>query len=177
MTPSDLDLLSAWCDGDRRAGNDLLERYWEPLQRFFVNKVDDEVEDLVQRTLMACVRHQARLAEARSFRAYLFRIARNELYDHLSRRARHKVDFTVASILDLGTSASAKLDARIRHERIRIAMKHLPVDLQVALELHYWEDLSGSELAEALDLPLGTVKSRIRKAKQELERLLERLGT
>ncbi len=176
MTASDLDLLSAWCEGDSRAGNALLERYFEPLRRFFVNKIDDEVEDLVQRTLMACVRHQARLAEARSFRAYLFRIARNELYDHLSRRARGKVDFTVASVLDLGTSASVKLDARVRHARLRMAMKKLPVDLQVALELHYWEDLSGSELAEALDIPLGTAKSRIRKAKQELQRALQRLG-
>ena len=175
MAASDLDLLSAWCGGDSGAGNALLDRYYQPLRRFFVNKVDDEVEDLVQRTLMACVRHRERLADARSFRAYLFRIARNELYDHLARRARGKVDFTVASVLDLGTTASAKLDARIQHERLRMAMQHLPVDLQVALELHYWEDLSGSELAEALDIPLGTAKSRIRKAKQEIQRALQRI--
>jgi DNA-directed RNA polymerase specialized sigma24 family protein len=41
-------------------------------------------------------------------------------------------------------------------------MRHLPVDLQVILELHYWEDLPGPELSEALDVPLGTAKSRLR---------------
>ena len=174
MSSTDLELLSAWAGGDSIAGNTLLERYFDPLHRFFVNKVDDEVEDLVQQTLMACVRHQDKLAKAQSFRAYLFRIARNELYDHLSKRHKRKVDFTVSSVLDLGTTPSVRVDARLRQERIRLAMQTLPVDLQVALELHYWQDLSGSELAEALDLPLGTVKSRIRKAKQELERAMAR---
>jgi RNA polymerase sigma-70 factor (ECF subfamily) len=172
---SDLELLKAWSSGDSVAGNALLERYFAPLHRFFVNKVDQEIDDLVQRTMLCCVQHQTKVAEARSFRAYVFRIARNELYDHLRRRvADREIDFTVSSVIDLGTSPSVRVDAEDRQQRVRQAMRGLPVDLQIALELHYWEDLSGSELAEALEIPLGTAKSRLRKAKQELERALKR---
>lgn len=171
----DLDLLRAWREGDRDAGNQLLERYFQPLYRFFSGKLDDEVDDLIQRTMLACVRHQERLAQARSFRAYVFRIARNELYDHLRSRVKNRdIDFGVTSVVDLGTSPSVRLDAHLSQQRLREAMRALPVDLQVALELHYWEGLSGSELAEALDIPVGTAKSRLRKAKQEVERTMKR---
>lgn len=173
----DLDLLRAWRDGNTQAGSELLERYLQPLYRFFSNKVDDEVDDLIQRTMLACVRHQDKLAAARSFRAYLFSIARNELYAHLRGRAKNQdVDFGVTSVIDLGTSPSVRVDAHLRQERLRAVLRSLPVDLQVALELHYWEGLSGSELAEALGIPLGTAKTRLRKAKQEVERALERDG-
>jgi RNA polymerase sigma factor (sigma-70 family) len=173
----DLDLLSAWRDGDARAGSQLLERYLQPLYRFFANKVDDEVDDLIQRTMLACVRYADKLAQARSFRAYVFSVARHELYDHLRRRIKNEnVDFGVTSVIDLGTSPSVRLDASFEQQRLRAVMRSLPVDLQIALELHYWEGLSGSELATALDIPLGTVKSRLRKAKQEVERALARDG-
>ena len=175
MSVSDLELLEAWARQDEAAGNTLLERYFPALHRFFVNKVDRDVDDLVQRTMLRCVAHRDSVVRAQSFRAYLFRIARNELYDYFSRRAARPVDFTNASVIDLGTTPSAKVDKEQREQRLRAALRHLPVELQVILELHYWEDLSGSELAEALEMPLGTAKSRIRKAKQELERILKRM--
>lgn len=48
------------------------------------------------------------------------------------------------------------------------ALRRIPVELQIALELHYWEGLSASEFADVLDIPLGTVKTRLRRAKQRL---------
>ncbi len=175
MPASDLELLDAWSADDQEAGNKLLERHFAALHRFFVNKVDRDVDDLVQRTMLECVKYRDRVAQAKSFRAYLFRIARNELYDYLHRRASRPVDFTVSSVIDLGTSLTARVDAQQREERVRVAMRHLPVELQVILELHYWEDLPGPELADALELPLGTAKSRLRKAKSELQRILARM--
>jgi RNA polymerase sigma-70 factor (ECF subfamily) len=53
----------------------------------------------------------------------------------------------------------------------------LPVDLQVALELHYWEDLSTAELAGILEIPQGTVKSRLRRAREALVTAIEQLST
>ena len=53
-------------------------------------------------------------------------------------------------------------------------LRRIPVELQVALELHYWEQMSDAEIARALDMPLGTAKSRIRRARQLLgERMAE----
>jgi len=52
------------------------------------------------------------------------------------------------------------------------ALRGLPLELQVLLELHYWEDLSTSELAGVLEIPQGTVKTRIRRARELLESAL-----
>ena len=59
------------------------------------------------------------------------------------------------------------------HHRLFEAMRHIPLELQVVLELHYWEDMTTHELAVALDLPQGTVKSRMRRAREALREVLE----
>jgi RNA polymerase sigma-70 factor (ECF subfamily) len=56
------------------------------------------------------------------------------------------------------------------------ALRRLPMDHQITLELYYWENLSGSELAEVLEVPEGTVRGRIRRAKTLLEASLAELA-
>ncbi|MEZ4372915.1 MAG: sigma-70 family RNA polymerase sigma factor [Polyangiaceae bacterium] len=51
-----------------------------------------------------------------------------------------------------------------RSNRLVEALQRLPLDLQMAIELYYWEELSVAELAEALEIPAGTVKSRLHRA-------------
>jgi RNA polymerase sigma-70 factor (ECF subfamily) len=53
--------------------------------------------------------------------------------------------------------------------RVREALRRLPVELQVVVELHYWEEQSTAEMAEVLEVPQGTVKSRLRRAREQLE--------
>ena len=55
------------------------------------------------------------------------------------------------------------------------AMRRVPLDLQIALELHYWEDMTTAELAEVLEIPQGTVKSRLRRGREALQAELARL--
>jgi DNA-directed RNA polymerase specialized sigma24 family protein len=50
-----------------------------------------------------------------------------------------------------------------------LALRRIPLDSQVALELHYWESMTAAEIGEVLGMPLGTVKTRLRRAKQLLE--------
>ncbi len=173
--PTDLELLTRWRDGDKAAGSELFARHFDSLYRFFVNKLAAEAEDLVQSTWMACVRYSDRVAEAASFRAYLFTIARNELYRALRGRAPSgEVDFGVSSIIDLSPSPATVAAAAERDRDLLGALRALPVDAQVVLELHYWEDLSATELANVLDVPVGTAKSRLRRAKQLLVVALRR---
>jgi RNA polymerase sigma-70 factor (ECF subfamily) len=56
------------------------------------------------------------------------------------------------------------------------ALRALPLELQTLLELAYWEGLSDRELAEILEIPAGTIKSRLRKARQQLEQLMSTLA-
>jgi RNA polymerase sigma-70 factor (ECF subfamily) len=171
----DQGLLHAWASGDDEAGNALLERHFASLQRFFGTKTTD-IDDLVQRTLLACAEQRGRMASVSSFRAYLFGIARNELYDSLHRRSR-KIDPLETSVVDLGPTPSQIVSDAERSDAIVHAMQRLPLDLQVTLELHFWEQLTTAELADALEIPQGTVKSRLRRAKDALRGALARSTT
>lgn len=169
-----MELLEAWRGGNAEAGNALLRRYFDSLYRFFANKVDDEVDDLIQRTFLALVRHKGSIRDGGSFRAYMFTVARNEFYHHLRsrRRRRDPLDFGTVSLADLGTSPSQFAARRRDQELLLGALRSIPVDLQIALELHYWEGMTTAELAAALEIPHGTAKSTLRRAREQLRRRL-----
>jgi RNA polymerase sigma factor (sigma-70 family) len=137
---TDLDLLDAWRGGDARAGNLLFRRYFAPLARFFRNKVDVGVEDLIQGTFLACIEGRDRFREASSFRTYLFAIARNLLYGYY-RRQHRAVDFVQTSVIDLGASPSGPLGRREEAAALLRALRSIPLEFQVVLELSYWEDM------------------------------------
>ena len=167
--PSDIELLASWGAGDTAAGNTLFERYFERLFRFFATKVDDELDDLVQATLLDCVKYRERVQQAESFEAYLFQVARRRLYRYLSTKIRAEaIDFGASSIVDLGGSPSSIVAQRQQERSLVAALRSLPVELQVLLELHYWEALTIAEAAQVLELPLGTAKTRLRRARSLL---------
>lgn len=170
-----MELLEAWGHGDTDAGSRLLRRYYQPLHRFFASKLDDGIEDLIQRTLLECVKHHRGIRNAAAFRPYMFRVARNQLYSHLRRQLRGDgpEPLPSRSMADMGPSPASLLDARDQQELLVLALRRIPLDLQIVLELHYWERMSGTALAEALEVPLGTVKSRLRRGRQAL---VEALG-
>ena len=167
--------------GARRGAAEGLGRHFEPVLRFFRNKCggeDGELEDLVQATFAQCLASQASFRGEASFRTYLFTIARNELYAHWRRRqrARAELDVTSMSVEDLRTSPRSKLAAHQDRQILARALREIPLELQVALELHYWEDLSGPELAAVLDIPEGTVRSRLRRGRKLLQAAFVRLA-
>jgi RNA polymerase sigma-70 factor (ECF subfamily) len=174
----DFAVLDAWRAGDRSAGDALLRRHFDALYRFFRNKVDQGVDDLIQRTFTACIAAKDNFRKQSSFRTYLFTVARNELYHHYQRRQRDAVMFEPGSmsVEAMGTSPSAVL-ARQQEQRLLLrALRSLPLELQVAIELFYWEQLSTQEIAEIMDVPQGTAKSRLRRAREELEDKIRELA-
>lgn len=171
---SDFDLLEAWRAGEASAGNELFRRHFRSLVRFFFNKVDeDEVEDLIQRTLLACVESRDSFRQKSSFRTYLFAVARNELLMFFRRsRGRTTVDLSSSSVIALGTSPSR---AAVRAEEQQIlfdALRELTADQQTLLELHYWEGLRGTELAEVLGIDPTTVRTRLHRTRRALRTVL-----
>jgi RNA polymerase sigma factor (sigma-70 family) len=180
MSPAaaDVELLDAWCAGDRHAGDALVRRYFDPVRRFFRSKLGDEVEDLIQGTFLDCVERRADIRDDDGFRGYLFAIARNRLNEHLRARYRapEKVDLSTLSVADLATSPS-QLVARSQEERLLVAaLRLIPIDHQIAIELAYWEELSGREMAIALGIAENTVRSRLARARDALREALERVA-
>jgi RNA polymerase sigma factor (sigma-70 family) len=165
---SDGDLLAQWSGGSRTAGNELIERHFDTVHRFFRNKVGSEIEDLVQQTFLACVEARLRYQGQASFKTFLLAIARNQLFTHYSKRRREVLDFTLTSVHDLGTSPTGVLARREDERLLTEALRRVPLDAQVVLELAYWEGLDGAEIAQVLGVPLNTAYSRLRRAKLAL---------
>ncbi|MFZ6183709.1 RNA polymerase sigma factor [Nannocystis pusilla] len=174
----DAELLLRWRDGDRDAGEALFERYFAALARFFRNKVPHGVEDLVQQTFVACIEGMHRLRSAASFRSFLFAIAHNLLRASFraQQRGAEPFDPEKVSAHQLAPGPST-LFARHGEQRLLLeALRTIPLDAQVLLELFYWEDLTSAEIAEVMGSPHGTVRSRLRRARELLRERLSELA-
>lgn len=177
--PTDFELLEAWRAGDRKAGEALFERHFDAIARFFRNKVDHGIDDLIQRTFLACVETKDHFRGESSFRTYLFAVAHNVLGKHFRSKRRHgdRIDFGVTSVHDLAPSPSA-IVAQHREQRLLLeALRRIPLDHQVVLELYYWERLTAAEVGEVVGVPEGTARTRIRRAKQLLEEQMRHLAS
>lgn len=173
----DFELLDAWRGGDLEAGSRLFDRHFESIHRFLRHKVGDDTDEVMQRTLLACVESRDRFRGASSFRTFLFGVARLELFSHYRRRRKldAQVDFESRSFFDLDPSPSMVVARHKEQQLLHEALRRLPVDLQIALELHYWEGMSATEIGTVLEIPAGTVKSRLRRAKELLRETMEHL--
>jgi RNA polymerase sigma factor (sigma-70 family) len=172
----DVELLQAWRAGDRPAGERLVARHFRTVYGFFRNKIDGEVEDLVQRTFLHCVEARDAFRGDSSFRTYLLAIARNELFGHY--RARGVVvdpQSTSLGLIDPGTRPSVIVDRRREHRLLVRALRVLPLDDQILLELFYFEEMQGPDLAIVLSVPEGTVRTRLRRARALLEKAVSEL--
>ncbi|MCA9720225.1 MAG: sigma-70 family RNA polymerase sigma factor [Myxococcales bacterium] len=175
---TDHQLLAAWRAGDPNAGEKLFERHYDAIARFFHNKAGEQAPDLIQKTFLVCIEAHEKLREDTRFRAFLFGIARNVLYDHFRKRRRHddRIDFGARSVEDMGPTPTSMIAREQEIQLLMHALRKIPLDYQVILELYYWESMSARELSEALEIPEGTARTRLRRARQLLDRELKRLA-
>ncbi|MEM9457378.1 MAG: sigma-70 family RNA polymerase sigma factor [Myxococcota bacterium] len=172
----DAELLYAWRRGDTQAGQRLFRRYYEPVARFFANKLRDPPADLVQETLMRCVKGRDQIREDSNFRSYLFGVAYRVLTDHL--RAQYKTPDAIhsVSIQDLDPGPSTIIHRAQEAQLLVQALRSIPLELQVILELRYWERMNSTEISHVLDMPAATVRGRLRQGRQLLEDALRKLA-
>lgn len=171
----DLAVLARWRGGDQAAGAALCNRHFADIYRFFEYKLAGEAEDLTQQTFLACVKARDQFRGHSTFRTYLFAIARNELYQRLRAMPRvAHVDLEVSSLAELVSSPSKQVGRAEELAQLREALRELPVEQQVLLELHYWHELDAGALAEILDATPGAVRVRLLRARQALRAVLDR---
>jgi RNA polymerase sigma-70 factor (ECF subfamily) len=157
----------------------------EPSIRRFVFRLigsTQEAEDVVQDTLIALFTNMNRIDPVENLRPYVFRIARNRSYDVLRRQGRYdqvsldeepvalRVSFHEAADSTLPEDAAHWL---LLYLEVQEAMESLPEAQRQALILYSEEGLSYAEIAEVMDVSVGTIKSRIHHAKRTLRGLLD----
>lgn len=146
--------------GDREALGALLTRVQPSLSRYLrmVTRDDARADDVLQDTLVIVVRKLRSLKDAQLFRPWIYRIATREAH-----RGRTAEEVPLDGIAEpaggedlLRTLATAEQDSRLRE-----AVRQLPDRAREAVALHYFEELPLHQIAALLDVPLGTVKSRV----------------
>lgn len=176
---SDLDLLKAWQDGDARSGKELFERHFNSVYRFFRNKVGEQAEDLTQQTFLGCLKSRDRFRGDSSFRTYLFSIARNQLFSFLRKKQRQGDTFEQGyqSVADIHGPTPLHVAATRQEEALLLrALRMLSVEMQEALELHYWEGMTVREISMIVESPEGTIKRRLQRARARLDELIHQLA-
>lgn len=174
---TDRELLDRWRAGDLAAAGRLFARHSVAVGRVFRFKADDVLEDLVQETFLRCLDGRDRIDD-RGLRGYLLGIAYNVLRKHLEQRfgPRGRIDPMSTSLADLqGASFTSVVALSRTHALVLDALRSLPLEFQIALELFYWEELTAPQIAAVLDLPEGTVRSRLRLGRERVRQRLAEL--
>ena len=174
---SDVELLQAWRNGDAKSGERLFDRHFSALNGFFRAKLTRGAEDCVQQTLLACLEGRDRIRDDAHFRAYMFGAARRVLYTVYERRRKDEPapDFSIASVAELEPGLQTQHIAREDERLLLEGLRRLPLNYQITLELRFWQGLTGPQLAEALGVPEGTVRTRIRRGLAQLREIMATL--
>ncbi len=138
----------------------------------------EDAEDCAQETMLKAFRGFARFEGRSKFSTWLYSIATNVCLDALRTR-RDAVSLEVLQeagweVADEAPEAYERLEAAERRRLLKAALKELPPDFKAALTLVDLQGLPYQEAAEALELPLGTVKSRVSRARNQLLVILSR---
>jgi RNA polymerase sigma-70 factor (ECF subfamily) len=129
-----------------------------------------DAEDLVQQTFLAAHAHGDQLRDTSKVRAWLCTILRNEFLKMVRSRRRA----STISLDGLGEPSSPEhSNTDVDDEAILLALDTLPEDFRIPIVLYFFEEMTYREISESLDLPIGTVMSRLSRAKS---RLRDRLG-
>ena len=177
--PSDMALLESWRGGNQDAGGVLFRRHFDAVARFLDRRVEARfLPDLIQTTFTALVESRDSIPAGVNFRAYLFGIARNKMLMHLRKQLKRTEDCSLIAEPLANSMLRPSRVAAAREEEVLLlrALSKLELDLQLALELHYWEGMSTRDIGLALGIPPGTVKSRLSRARRQLRALIEAEG-
>jgi RNA polymerase sigma-70 factor, ECF subfamily len=129
--------------------------------------------DVVQDAWIAIVRGIRRLDDPARFAPWVYRIVSNKCADWTRQQQRHRATFAPLTVEPAANEALSN-DSQDDATAIREAIARLPRHQQAILSLFYVDELSLRDIAEALSLPLGTVKSRLHYARNSLKELIER---
>lgn len=164
-------------DGDPAARAWIVERWTPPVWRFCRRMLmnDEDAGDATQETLVKVLRNLDRYDPERSFSTWVFGIARNTCIDEHRRRKRRAWD-EPGEIADTTSSPLHDAARSQRAELLEQALTELPPMYREILILYHFEHRKYTEIAEILELPLGTVMNRIFRARKKLRTLYEENG-
>ncbi len=188
-TATDQDVVAWARQGHERAYRELVRRYQRPVFSLIYRMVRDRerAEDLAQETFVKVLNALDSYRSEYKFSSWIFKIANNAAIDQLRRKeldtlsldgapdavTSERQEGTSLQLPNAGESPLQELEARELGSQIERAIAHLRPEYRSCILLRHVEGYAYEEIAEMLDLPLGTVKTYIHRARSELRALLE----
>jgi RNA polymerase sigma-70 factor (ECF subfamily) len=169
----DRSILDRFVRGDQTAFETVYRHFEKDVYRWIGRIVRDEgaAEEVLVEAFWRAYRGRARFDPSRSFGAWIRRIATNASLDHLKANRKH----AASPATDADPPATESSDRELQ-DSIGVAFERLPPKLKVAATLALVEQQPYAEIADALGIPIGMVKSRVFRALRALRKELERVG-
>lgn len=172
MTPSDEDLVRSFLAGDTPAFEELVRRHERRIYNLSLRMVgrEEDARDATQDAFLTALRKLSSFRGDAAFTTWLHRVTVNACYDLLRKRGRAPITLEVppepvAPSIDPAEAASAGVDVRRALLRVR-------EDFRTVLVMHDVQDLPYEEIAAVLEIPIGTVKSRLHRGRVALAEAL-----
>ena len=165
----DRDLIACAQQGDRQAFTELVCRHQNSIVSLTYRMCGDLrlAEDAAQVAFVRVWQNLNSYKPQYAFRSWLYRIAANAALDSL-RRDRPTTELDSLSLADPGTTPEQSAEENQRAAHVRRAIAQLSPPLRVVLSLREYQELTYQEIADALDIPIGTVMSRLNSARVQL---------
>ncbi len=173
---SDEKLILRFQEGDINAYNELVKRYKDRLLNFvlrYFNNVE-QAEDVVQDTLIKLYTHASYYKNVAKFSTWIFTIAKNNALTELRKNKRKKTDSLWTEdgqIIDIN-SKEESLDSKVQNEiaidQLNKFLDEIPENFRMAVVLRDFQELSYEEISKILEIPIGTIKSRINRGRIQL---------
>lgn len=187
---TDAELLQQHLAGDPDAFEALASRYTDELFGFLLRYVNQPAiaDDLVQETFVQVHLSADSFDPSRRFKPWLYTIAANKARDYLRAKSRRplqsldavKADDDAPALADQLESDAPTADQQLadaeRRQRVRDLIEQMPEHLRTILLLGHFQKLPYAEIGEVLDIPVGTVKSRLHAAVNHFAKLWETRG-
>lgn len=168
----DTDLIVRIQEGDVSAYELLVKRYQRPLIVFAFRIAGDihAAEEIAQDALFSVYQTMDRVDPSKKFSTYLFAIAKNTGISYLRKKKSHISldDREIAFDAMLYETVAQKDQA----EGVRSALEKLPPKYRYILQLYYFKDLSYGDIAKSLQMPINTVRTHLKRAKEMLKKIL-----
>lgn len=168
------EIVQACQNGDRTAQSRLYEISHQNIYRLMVRMVGlQDATDVTQQVFFQAFRKIDQFSGQSQFGTWIYRVAVNEALQHLRKSKRSKVQVLEQEPMDRSADSQKNVDDK---DLLEQALGQLDPDLRSAFLLREVEGLSYGEIAEALEIPEGTVGSRLNRARRELKQQLVELG-
>jgi RNA polymerase sigma-70 factor (ECF subfamily) len=185
---TDKQLVKRCQNGDQLAYELLVKKYQFRIARSRYISIETEIEDISQEVFIKAYKALKNFRGDSEFYTWLYRIAVNTAKNHLSYKGRRKAEYgfdpqnneessyELSQMTDIQTPESL-LAGKQMYTKLKQTIKEMPDELQEAIILREFDGLSYDEIAQAMDCPIGTVRSRIFRAREILDEVINTIST